>query len=671
MNTREEKEIEKLRQEINWHNHLYHALDSPKIADYEYDLLFEKLKELEARFPETITPHSPTQRIGAKAKGKAPMIKHVIPMLSLGNIFNKEELIRWSERIKKETKQENIKFFCELKIDGLAISITYKNGKFFKAITRGDGNEGEDVTNNVRTIRSLPLVLQGNAPKTLEVRGEIFVSFASFEELNRQQKNNEKDLFSSERNLAAGSVRQLDPKIAAERKLEVFIYGVGEVSEDCVFPSTQEKFEQFLKTMGFRTSTHSMLCEGTKEVVGFCEKWEKSFKDLPFPVDGLVIKTNSFDIQKKLGNTPREPKWAAAYKFPASQGVTRLKEIKTSVGRTGRITPFGVLDPVVVSGSKITYATLHNYENILKKDVREGDFVVVEKAGEVIPKIKEPILEKRTGKEKIFLMPKQCPECLETLVKIENEVAIKCENTLCKGRIREKLKHFVSRGAMNIESFGEKLSTQLIEEEMVKDVTDIYLLDQEKLETINRMGPVLANKIIQNIKSSKQRPAFRLLYGLGISHVGLDTARILEKAFGGLLQISNATKTEMMGVKNIGEKTAESIECFFSQKENEEKIKTLSSLGLQLTGENTKVPGAVFFEKKLCITGALESFSRTSLIEKIELLGGKVVTSVTKETDFLVVGENPGRKLQRAQELKISILEEKDFEKILKQEQGE
>ena len=524
MNTREEKELEKLRQEINWHNHLYHALDSPKIADYEYDLLFEKLKELEARFPETITPHSPTQRIGAKAKGKAPMIKHVIPMLSLGNIFNKEELIRWSERIKKETKQENIKFFCELKIDGLAISITYKNGKFFKAITRGDGNEGEDVTNNVRTIRSLPLVLQGNAPKTLEVRGEIFVSFASFEELNRQQKNNEKDLFSSERNLAAGSVRQLDPKIAAERKLEVFIYGAGEVSEDCVFPSTQEKFEQFLKTMGFRTSTHSMLCEGTKEVVGFCEKWEKSFKDLPFPVDGLVIKTNSFDIQKKLGNTPREPKWAAAYKFPASQGVTRLKEIKTSVGRTGRITPFGVLDPVVVSGSKITYATLHNYENILKKDVREGDFVVVEKAGEVIPKIKEPILEKRTGKEKIFLMPKQCPECLETLVKIENEVAIKCENTLCKGRIREKLKHFVSRGAMNIESFGEKLSTQLIEEEMVKDVTDIYLLDQEKLETINRMGPVLANKIIQNIKSSKQRPAFRLLYGLGISHVGLDTA---------------------------------------------------------------------------------------------------------------------------------------------------
>ena len=411
MNTREEKELEKLRQEINWHNHLYHALDSPKIADYEYDLLFEKLKELEARFPETITPHSPTQRIGAKAKGKAPMIKHVIPMLSLGNIFNKEELIRWSERIKKETKQENIKFFCELKIDGLAISITYKNGKFFKAITRGDGNEGEDVTNNVRTIRSLPLVLQGNAPKTLEVRGEIFVSFASFEELNRQQKNNEKDLFSSERNLAAGSVRQLDPKIAAERKLEVFIYGVGEVSEDCVFPSTQEKFEQFLKTMGFRTSTHSMLCEGTKEVVGFCEKWEKSFKDLPFPVDGLVIKTNSFDIQKKLGNTPREPKWAAAYKFPASQGVTRLKEIKTSVGRTGRITPFGVLDPVVVSGSKITYATLHNYENILKKDVREGDFVVVEKAGEVIPKIKEPILEKRTGKEKIFLMPNQCPEC--------------------------------------------------------------------------------------------------------------------------------------------------------------------------------------------------------------------------------------------------------------------
>ena len=671
MNTQEEKEIEELRKEINGHNHLYHVLDSPKITDYEYDLLFEKLKEIEARFPEAIIPHSPTQRVGAKAKGKAPMIKHSFPMLSLGNVFNKEELIRWSERIKKEIKKENTKFFCELKIDGLAISIMYKNGKFFKAITRGDGNEGEDVTNSVRTIRSLPLILQENPPTTLEVRGEIFVSFASFDELNRQQKNNKKELFSSARNLAAGSVRQLDPKIAAERKLEVFIYGVGEVSEDCLFPSTQEKLQQFLKKMGFRTSTHSMLCEGTKEVMRLCKKWENSFKELPFPVDGLVIKTNSFETQKTLGNTPREPKWAVAYKFPASQGITRLKEIRTSVGRTGRITPLGVLDPVVISGSKITYATLHNYDNILKKDIREGDFVVVEKAGEVIPKIKEPILEKRTGKEKVFFMPKQCPECLENLVKIEKQVAIKCENALCKGRIREQLKHFVSRGAMNIAAFGEKLSAQLIEEEVVKDVTDIYLLDQKKLETINRMGPVLANKIIENIKSSKHRPAFRLLYGLGILHVGLDTARILEKAFGGLFEISKATKTEMTEVKNIGEKTAESVEFFFLQKEHIEKIKILSRLGVQVTSEAVNKKKTAFWEKKLCITGTFEAFSRANLVAKIELLGGEAVSSVTKETDFLVVGENPGRKLQRAQELKISILKEKDFEKILEQEQEE
>ena len=671
MNTREKKEIDKLRKEINRHNHLYHVLDSPKITDYEYDLLFARLRSFEKKFPASITPHSPTQRIGARAEGKASMIRHVFPMLSLGNVFNKEALIYWTEKIKKQTQKEKPRFFCELKVDGIAISVTYKKGKLFKAVTRGDGNEGEDVTNNVRTIKSLPLSLEDNAPATIEVRGEIFVSFNAFEKLNKQQTNNKQQLFSSTRNLAAGTVRQLDPQVAAERKLDIFVYGIGEISAGNFLPGTQGDLQEFLQRMGFKVNPRSRLCAETNEVIEFCEKWENSFKTLPFPVDGLVIKTDSFKDQEKIGNTPREPKWAIAYKFPASQGITQLKQIKISVGRTGRITPFGVLEPIVISGSKIRHATLHNYENILRKDLREGDFVVVEKAGEVIPKIKESILERRTGKERSFLMPKKCPACLTDLVKIENEVAVKCENILCKGRLREKLKHFVSRSAMNIEAFGEKLSSQLIDLGKIRDFSDIYLLEEKELENIERMGEILSKKIIQNIQSSKNRPLFRLLYGLGIPHVGIDTARILSNVFGSLYHIAKATKTEMLETKHIGEKTANSIESFFSQEENIEKIKKLSRLGVQVEDRSVNKAQGFFYGKKICVTGSLEFISRQELAEEIELQGGNVVSSVTKGTDYLIEGINPGSKLKKAKSLNISVLKADILQKILKQEQGE
>lgn len=675
--------IEKLRELINYHNWRYYVLDSPEISDAEYDSLMRELRELEEKYPQFITPDSPTQRVGAAPVEEFGVVEHRVPLLSLGNAFNFEELTAWYNRINRLLGGEKFDLVCELKMDGLAVALTYVDGLLVTGATRGDGWRGEDVTQNLKTIRSIPLRVPPEAPPRFEVRGEVYLSKEGFKKVNEEREREGQPLFSNPRNAAAGSVRQLDSRVTARRPLDIYIYGLG-YAEGKETPPTHWETLEYLKNLGFKVNPYNRLVKDIKEVEEYYQHWVERREELPYEVDGVVVKVNQIALQEKLGVVGREPRWAIAYKFPATQATTRLIDIGISVGRTGTLNPYAILEPVQVGGAIVKRAALHNEEDIHRKDIRIGDTVIVQRAGEVIPEVVGPIKELRTGKEKVFSMKEKawelykessraegsppdhtiCPVCGAEAIKPEDEAMYRCTNVACPAQLLEHLKHFVSRGAMDIDGVGEKLCEALIREGLVKDVADLYYLKKEQLAGLERMGEKSASNVINSIEGSKSRPLSRVIFALGIRHVGSETADLLVQHFDSLDKLARASREELMAIPTIGPKVADSIVAFFRQESNLKIIGKLKKAGVKLEVE--AIPRELpLAGMEFVLTGRLETFTRAEAEAKIKELGGSVGSSVTRKTTYLVVGADPGSKLEKAKALGTETLSEEEFLKLL------
>ncbi|WP_091702609.1 NAD-dependent DNA ligase LigA [Anoxybacillus pushchinoensis] len=653
-----EKQMAQLRQQIEKYNYEYYVLDKPSISDAEYDELMRRLIELEEQYPQYKTPDSPSQRVGGAPLESFAKVTHRVPMLSLSNAFNEGDLRDFDRRVRQEVG--DVRYVCELKIDGLAVSLRYENGYFVQGATRGDGTTGEDITENVKTIRSLPLRLREQV--TIEVRGEVYMPRQSFEKLNEQRKRNGEELFANPRNAAAGSLRQLDPKIVASRQLDIFVYGVVH-AEELGFNSHSEAL-RYLDELGFKTNCARQVCETIDDVLSYIERWHAEREKLPYDIDGIVIKVDSFAQQKQLGATAKSPRWAIAYKFPAEEVVTQLVHIELSVGRTGVVTPTAILQPVRVAGTIVQRASLHNADYIREKDIRLGDYVVIKKAGDIIPEVVRSLPERRTGQEKPFDMPTRCPACASELVRLDDEVALRCVNPQCPAQIREGLIHFVSRQAMNIDGLGEKVITQLFEHGLVRSVADLYKLTKEQLVALERMGEKSATNLLHAIEASKQNSLERLLFGLGIRHVGAKAAKTLAEHFETIDRLQQATKEELTSIHEIGDKMADSIVTYFSKEEVKQLLDSLRSHGVNMVYKGAKRSADVnpaFAGKTFVLTGTLQSMSRAEAKEKIEALGGKVTGSVSKKTDVVVAGEDAGSKLEKANQLGITVWDEARF----------
>ena len=672
--------LEQLRKEIAHHNYRYYVLDDPVISDAEYDQLMRVLRELEEKHPELITPDSPTQRIGAAPAEGFTQVQHVVPMLSLANAFSFQELQARHRQMKNLLEGADFEMVCELKIDGLAVSLTYEDGRLVRGATRGDGYRGENVTQNLRTVKSIPLALLGHAPRILEVRGEVYMPKESFRELNQDRLARGEAPFANPRNSGAGSIRQLDPHITASRNLDVYVYGLGYTEDggpaaQSSMPDNHWDALQRLKEMGFKINPHNTICHSLEEVEELYRSWLEDRHQLPYETDGLVIKVNSFQYQDILGYVGREPRWAVAYKYPAEQAITRLLDIGINVGRTGSLNPYAVLEPVNVSGAMVKMATLHNEEDIHRKDIRIGDWVIVERAGEVIPQIVGPVVDRRTGKEKIFLMPETCPTCGTEVVKPQTEAMHRCPNTACPDQFFELLKHFVSRGAMDIDGLGEQWCRILIDVGLVKDVADLYYLRKEQLLELERMGEKLATKIMYNIESSKERPLSRAIFALGILHVGSEIADLLAQRNSSIDQVSSATQEELTSVPGIGPKIASSVVEYFRVARNLQVIEKLREAGVRLSQKMASGEGAgpelagvrelPLASSSFVLTGTLVSMSRSRAEARIKELGGSTSSGITRKTDYLVVGEEPGSKLEAAERLGTNLLNEEDFLELL------
>jgi len=577
--------IKELREVINHHNYRYYVLDSPEISDAEYDELMRELQQLEAEHPELVTPDSPTQRIGAPPVEAFGVVEHPQPLLSLANAFSYEELAAWHKRVSKLLGGRQFELVCEPKIDGLAVALTYVDGLLVTGATRGDGYRGEDITQNLRTIRSIPLSVPREAPPGFEVRGEVYLPNAGFKKLNEERAKERLPLFANPRNAAAGSVRQLDSSITARRPLDIFIYGLG-WAEGKAVPDTHWEIMQYLKSLGFKINPNIYLCHSLGEAEKYYQSWAESREEFPYEADGMVVKVNSIALQQELGTVAHEPRWAIAYKFPAIQGTTRLIDIGINVGRTGSLNPYAILEPVRVGGVVISSAALHNEEDIHRKDIRIGDWVVVQRAGEVIPEIVEPIVSRRTGKEKIFSMPGRCPVCGSEVIKPEGEAMHRCTNAACPSQALERIKHFVSRGAMDIDGVGEKLCRALFEAGLVKDAADLYYLTREQLLGLERMADKSASNVLNSIEKSKNRPLARVIFALGITHVGDQYAELLADEYQSISKLAKASKKKLTKIHSIGPKIAESIVAFFRQEGNRQIIEKLRKAGVRLASEN-------------------------------------------------------------------------------------
>ena len=662
--------LEQLRKDINYHNNRYYALDDPVISDAEYDNLMRSLNELEAQYPELIIPESPTQRIGASPAEGFPEVRHSVPMLSLQNAFNFQELQAWYNRVNGLLEGADFNMVCELKIDGLAVSLIYKDGRLVRGATRGDGFRGEDVTGNLRTVKSIPLALLDRAPRVLEVRGEVYMPKESFRLLNEEREARGEELYANPRNTGAGSVRQLDPRRTASRNLEIYVYGLGRTDNGSMPDNHWDTLLQF-KKMGFKINPHNTICRNLEEVEELYDHWLDGRHQLPYGTDGLVVKVNPFRLQDILGYVGREPRWAIAYKFPAEQAVTRLLDIGINVGRTGSLNPFAILEPVNVSGTVVKMATLHNEEDIHRKDIRTGDWVVVERAGEVIPQIVAPVVARRTGEEKIFEMPKSCPVCGTEVMKPESEAMHRCPNTSCPAQFFELLKHFVSKGAMDIEGLGERWCRILIDANLVTDVADLYRIKQEEMLGLDRMGDKLATKIMGNIETSKKRPLSRIIYALGVLHVGSEMADLLAQHYSSIDQLAGATQQELTSIPGIGPKIAASIAAYFHVDSNLQVIEKLRQARVNLAQEEAIDQGAhpgldggrelPLAGLSFVLTGTLSSMSRSRADAMIKELGGTNTSNVTGKTDYLLVGEGPGSKLEAARRLGTKLLSEDEF----------
>ncbi len=656
------KRAAELRQILHYHNYRYYVLDDPEISDAEYDRLLRELQDIEDKYPELITPDSPTQRVGAEPATGFASVTHPIPMYSLANAFSAGDLREFDQRVRAVAGDSEVEYVLELKIDGLAVSLQYADGVLVTGATRGDGTVGEDITNNLRTLPGVPLRLQ--EPYTLTVRGEAYMSKAAFARLNEERQEAGQPLFANPRNAAAGSLRQLDPKVAARRGLDIFFYGLAAI-EERPLPPTQEETLRLLRQIGFPVNQQRVVLSDIEAVIEYCQAWHDKRHELPYEIDGIVIKVNDFALQERLGYTARNPRWAIAYKFPAEQVQTKLLDIIISVGRTGTLNPNAVLEPVTIAGTVVSRASLHNADLIAAKDIRIGDTVIVQKAGDIIPEVVAPVPSLRTGEERVYVMPTTCPECGTSVVREPQEVAWRCPNGSCPAVLREGLIHFASRDAMDIEGLGPAMVSALLAAGLVQDVADLYDLKAEQLMTLERVGQKTADKLVAAIAKSKQNSLERLIFALGIRHVGAKGALSLAQHFGTLEKLMVAKAEELQQVPDVGTKMAASIINYFAAPANQWLIEKLKAAGVNLRylgdqGQEGPLTGQTFV-----ITGTLPGVTRTEARQFIEQHGGQVASSVSKKTSYLLAGEKAGSKLTRAQELGVPVLSWEELQALL------
>jgi DNA ligase (NAD+) len=663
-----EQKIQQLRDQINYHNHRYYVLDSPEISDADYDRLMIELRKLEEANPDLVTPDSPTVRVGAEPVSAFGIVEHPRPLLSLANAFSDEDVDNWYRRVLNILGNAETEFVCELKIDGLAVAATYKDNYLETGATRGDGYRGENITQNIKTINSMPLSVPDNAPRRFEVRGEVYLSKNGLKKLNEEREKEQQPLFANTRNAAAGSLRQLDSRITARRPLDIFVYQLG-WAEGGQVPDTHWEILSYLKSLGFKINPNITRVRTLKEAKDYYHSWVDKREELPYDADGVVIKINSISQQTKLGAVGHEPRWAIAYKFPAVQGVTKLNEIKINVGRTGSLNPYAVLEPVQVGGVTIRQAALHNEDYIHGKDIRINDWVTIQRAGEVIPEIVGPIVSRRTGEEKVFNMPNNCPVCGAEVIRPEGEAMHRCTNIACPAQALEKIKHFVSRGAMDIDGVGDKLSQNLFNEGLITDAGDLYSLKDKKetLISLEKMAEKSVSNMLASIEKSKSRPLDRVIFAIGIMHIGDETASLLVQYFNSIDELSRAGREQLMEIPSIGPKIADSINAFFRQDRNLKVLDKLRTAGVKLETEAQKREDMPLAGKEFVITGKLESLNRLAAESRIKALGGKAASDITRKTAYLVVGADPGSKLARARALNVPQINEDQFKKILEE----
>lgn len=657
--------LQELKEKLDFYSYQYYTLDKPTISDYDYDMLYRELETIEGAHPEWITADSPTQRVGHKISGGFNKYTHDRPMLSLGDVFNDDELREFDRRVRADLGEEAPQYVVELKIDGLAINLIYENGIFVRGVTRGDGIVGEDVTANIRTIKTIPLKINSASPH-LEIRGEVYMPVSAFDALNKQRVEDELEPFANPRNAAAGSLRQLDPQITAQRKLSFFAYAVGGTAGIDI--KSQEELLDDLKAFRFHVNKEHKTFDNMEEVIAFIHTWDKRRNTLPYATDGIVVKVNSFAQQERLGNTVKIPKWAIAYKFPPERAETKVIGISVTVGRTGVLTPAADLEPVRLAGTTVKRATLHNEDYIAEKDIRIGDTVIIQKAGEIIPEVIGPVPAARTGAEEIFVMPARCPGCGEPVVRREGEAATRCVNPQCPAVIAEKVAHFVSRDAMNIDGLGSAIVRQLFERRLIHDVADIYALEKDELTVLDGFGEKSADNLLQAVEESKHVGLARVLFALGIRFVGAKAGRILANRFGSVEALADASLEELTAVDEIGPRIAESVRAWFVNTDNQDLVRRLGAAGVDLTAEKKIAEETSFSGEIVVLTGRLETMSRKEAQRAVESRGGKCTGSVTGKTTLVVAGTEPGSKYEKAQALGTPIISEEEFVAWLQRE---